>query len=114
MKKAIFIATMLVSTMLMSACNESKKITTADLINHRFVLIKFNNEDVSPDKQAEIEFTEDMNVTGKMCNRFVGKTILENDTLKSNGLAMTKMLCNDEQLNKLDNIIGQLFADGAK
>ncbi len=112
MKKGIFIITLLTGAFMMSACDQSKKVTEADLMHHHFTLIKVNGETISDDKQADIEFTENFNIVGKMCNRFLGKVTMDNGIIKSDGLVMTKMLCADDQLNTLDNVIGQMFENG--
>ncbi|QIQ22094.1 META domain-containing protein [Zophobihabitans entericus] len=91
-----------------------KTATTEDLLHHRFVLIQENGKEVPADKQAYIEFGEGLMINGKMCNRFFGKTTLTDGVLTSPGIASTKMLCADEQLNALDSTIGQIFKDGAK
>ena len=114
MKKTLLLTSLFVGALVVTGCGESNKIKAGDLLHHHFVLVKANGQDVSSDKAAELEFGENMNITGKMCNRFVAKVTLENETIKGAGVGMTKMLCNDEQLDKLDGIITQMITEGAK
>ncbi|QYN44373.1 MULTISPECIES: META domain-containing protein [unclassified Gilliamella] len=114
MKKTLLLTTLFAGALVVTGCGESNKVKAEDLMHHRFLLVKANGQDVSEDKAAELEFGENMNVTGKMCNRFVAKVNLENETIKGAGVGMTRMLCNDEQLDKLDGIISQLITEGAK
>lgn len=114
MKKTIGYITLLTTFFTLSGCGESGKIKDTDLMHHHFVLIKANGQDVALDKQADLEFGEKMTITGKMCNQFSGQVTLKNDEIKGVGVAMTKMLCNDDQLDKLDIVIDQLISNGAK
>ncbi|MWP48758.1 MULTISPECIES: META domain-containing protein [unclassified Gilliamella] len=114
MKKTLILTTTLfASTLTLSGCGETNKIKAEDLTHHRFVLIKANGQDVPADKETEIEFGENMNVIGKMCNRFVAKVTLENEKIKAPSVGMTKMICNDAQLDNLDGIITKLITEGA-
>ncbi|OCG17132.1 hypothetical protein A9G09_02060 [Gilliamella sp. wkB292] len=114
MKKTIGYLSLLTALFTLSGCGESGKIKDTDLMHHHFVLIKANGQDVALDKQADLEFGEKMTITGKMCNQFSGQVTLKNDEIKGVGVAMTKMLCNDDQLDKLDIVIDQLITNGAK
>ena len=113
MKKTLLLIMLFTGTFVMSGCGESKSVKAEDLMHHRFVLIKANGQDISTDKNAELEFGENMNIYGKMCNRFVAKVELSNETIKGSGVSMAKMACDDEQLSKLDDTIAQLIQDGA-
>ncbi|MWN89904.1 META domain-containing protein [Gilliamella sp. Pra-s65] len=114
MKKTLLLISLFTLSLVMSGCNKSNKIQDTDLMHHRFVLIKSNGQPVSLDEQAELIFGEKMTITGKMCNQFSGQVTLNKDSINGSGLAMTKMLCSDEQLNRLDYIITQLITNGAK
>ncbi|MCX8729116.1 META domain-containing protein [Gilliamella sp. B2969] len=114
MKKTIGYISLLTAFFTLFGCGESGKIKDTDLMHHHFVLIKANGQDVALDKQADLEFGEKMTITGKMCNQFSGQVTLKNDEIKGVGVAMTKMLCNDDQLDKLDIVIDQLISNGAK
>lgn len=114
MKKTIFVLPLIVSIFAISGCNETSKVKDIDLMHHHFVLVKANGQDIISDKQAELEFGEHMTITGKMCNHFSGKVSLNDNVIKGVSLDMTKMFCNDNQLNKLDIVIEQLIIDSAK
>lgn len=99
---------------LLAGCGGDKPVTQEDLLHHRFVLVSENGNKVEQEVSPYIEFNEGLMVNGKMCNSFFGKVTLEDSKLTSAGLASTRMLCSDEQLNKLDATIGEVFKDGAK
>lgn len=99
-----------------TACDSNNQLTVdpKDLIHHRFELISVNNEAFSQNNQVFIEFNENMNINGKMCNVFFGQATLNTTILKSPGVSMTKMQCGDnEQLNQLDKMISLLLKNGA-
>lgn len=116
MKKTISLIILFAVTFFITGCNDSTstKIMEKDLLHHRFVLIKANGEDISPDKQIELQFGENMNISGKICNDFAASVELNNNIIKSSEMTMTKTLCNDDQLDKLDSIIEQLITKGAE
>lgn len=116
MKKTISLIILFAVTFFITGCNDSTstKIMEKDLMHHRFVLIKANGEDISPDKQIELQFGENMNISGKICNDFTASVELNNNIIKSSEMTMTKTLCNDDQLDKLDSIIEQLITKGAE
>ncbi|MFZ4832100.1 heat shock protein HslJ [Rouxiella sp. Mn2063] len=129
MKKNIILAA--VAALTLSACSMSKPspsdkaaavdhppaITAQDLQHHRYELISVDGEAVNsaqPRPGPTIEFGEKMHVSGGMCNRFMGQGELQNSVLTVKQLASTMMLCNDKQLNKWDQLIGEVLANGAK
>lgn len=116
MKKTISLIILFAVTFFITGCNDSTptKIMEKDLMHHRFILIKANGEDISPDKQIELQFGENMNISGKICNDFAASVELNNNIIKSSEMTMTKTLCNDDQLDKLDSIIEQLITKGAE
>lgn len=115
MKRHLLLSTVLLGVIALAGCDNNTKITAEDITHHRFVLTHANkNEVTAPRGELYIEFGENLMVSGQMCNRFFGKAILENSTLSSKGLAMTRMLCPEEQLNQLDGIISDLLTNGAE
>ena len=114
MKKTIFILPLIATAFAISGCNKSNNIKDTDLMHHHFVLVKANGQEIASDKYTELEFGENMTITGKMCNLFSGKVTLNDNVIKGAGLAMTKMICPDGELGKLDAIIEDLIVKGAK
>lgn len=116
MKKSYCLLMLLTGTMLLQGCDRQDKqsILTDELQHHRFKLIKVNDENVTANKQTFIEFSEKLTFNGKMCNDFFGQATLDNNIIKSTNFSSTQKLCDDKQLNRLDNIINQLFTNGAK
>ncbi|MCO6537262.1 MAG: META domain-containing protein [Gilliamella sp.] len=114
MKKTFLLTALFMALLALSGCNDSSTLQETDLMHHRFVLTKVNGQDIPLDDQAELIFGENMTITGKMCNHFSGKVTLDNGSIKGSGIVMTKMLCNDDQLNQLDYIIENLITEGTK
>ncbi|STH73558.1 heat-inducible protein [Escherichia coli] len=103
-KVAAFVAL----SLLMAGCvsNDKIAVTPEQLQHHRFVLESVNGKPVTSDKNPpEISFGEKMMISGSMCNRFSGEGKLSNGELTAKGLAMTRMMCANPQLNELDNTI---------
>ena len=104
------VAALVALSLLMAGCVSSDKIavTPEQLQHHRFVLESVNGKPVTSDKNPpEISFGEKMMISGSMCNRFSGE-----GTAK--GLAMTRMMCANPQLNELDNTISEMLKEGAQ
>ena len=114
MKKTIFILPLIATAFTISGCNKSNNVKDTDLMHHHFVLVKANGQEIASDKYAELEFGENMTITGKMCNLFSGKVTLNDNVIKGAGLAMTKMACPDRELGELDAVIEDLIVKGAK
>lgn len=114
MKKTSLLTALFTASLVLSGCEGPKTLQEVDLMHHRFVLTKANGQDISSGDQAEIIFGENMTITGKMCNHFSGTVTLDNGSIKGSGIVMTKMLCNDDQLNQLDYVIEKLITDGTK
>lgn len=85
----------------------------SELAGHQFKLASVNNQPVDVNSDANIQLDSNLQVSGKMCNNFFGQATLKDDVLSAPQIATTLMLCEDENLNKLDKIISILFVDGA-
>ncbi|EKK7714069.1 heat shock protein HslJ [Cronobacter dublinensis] len=107
----------LLAGMALAGCqstSSSSHITPETLQHHRYVLQTVNGAPLDATRRVpELSFGEKMHVSGSMCNRFMGKGELHGDTLKVNGLASTRMLCAEPQLNELDKLIGEMLSQGA-
>ncbi|HFZ8993378.1 TPA: heat shock protein HslJ [Citrobacter freundii] len=104
-------------SLLLAGCvSDSKVVVNPDqLQHHRFVLESVNGKAVPGGENApELSFGEDMAIAGRMCNRFHGQGKLSDGELKAKGVAMTRMLCSDPQLNELDHIISAMLTEGAQ
>ncbi|RKS87512.1 heat shock protein HslJ [Orbus hercynius] len=110
-KKLCFL--LLTTSLMITACDKTKPVQAEDLMHHRFTVKTLNGQAMPNSPQTFIEFGEHLTINGQMCNRFFGQSILTNNELTSPGLAMTKRLCADEQLNQLDSVISELFKNGA-
>ena len=113
-------ALLMLTTLALAGCaqtSEHKALSAQDLENHRFVLQSVNGTPFVPQetgKVPELSFGEKMQISGAMCNRFFGQATLTGDQLKAEGLAMTRMMCGESQLNALDNQLGQMLSTGAQ
>ncbi|WP_336295311.1 heat shock protein HslJ [Cronobacter dublinensis] len=107
----------LLAGMALAGCqstSSSSHITRETLQHHRYVLQTVNGAPLDATRRVpELSFGEQMHVSGSMCNRFMGQGELHGDTLKVNGLASTRMLCAEPQLNELDKLIGEMLSQGA-
>ena len=89
------------------------QLTTTGLSGRYFVLEAINGIPVTFDtRQPELQFGQDFQLSGSMCNRFHGATTLEGTTLKAPQLASTRMLC-EPRLNELERNFFQMMQNGA-
>ena len=118
MKKLLIL---LLALPLLTACAASKSAfkgaapAESDLLARRFVLQSVNGETFSAGvREPEIEFGEGMNVSGQVCNRFIGPGTYENGVLTVPNMAMTMMLCIDDKLNQLEKTFAVMLREGAQ
>ena len=99
-----------------AATGSGGDITAQQLQHHRYVLETVDGSSVnhSTTHMPEISFGENMHVSGQMCNRFMGQGKLNGNTLTVDGMASTRMMCVDPQLNQLDGIISDMLNRGAQ
>lgn len=113
-------ALLILTTLALASCaksSEQKTLSVQDLENHRFVLQSVNGTPfvaTETGRVPELSFGDKMHISGAMCNRFFGQASLHGDQLKADGLAMTRMMCGEPQLNELDNQLGQMLSTGAE
>lgn len=113
-------AFLLLSILALGACKPAsattKELTDQDLMHHRFEVVSLNEKPLSTQKDtpSEISFNEDMNITGKACNRFRGKATLAKGVLTMPNAAATRMFCAEEDLNKLESALFAMLSKGAK
>lgn len=103
----------------LTGCSSGHKppTTERDLMHHRFVLTHADGvamKDTSRQQRPlDIEFGENMHISGAMCNSFMGKGELKNGVLMAPQLASTRMACLDEHLNQLDQTVSNMLNEGA-
>lgn len=104
------------SVMLAGCVNAgTASVQKQQLQNHRFILESMNGTNVKTDPPApEINFAEDMTVTGTMCNHFSGKGKLSGGKLTVKSLIMTRKFCIDPQRNELDRTLDDMLREGAQ
>ena len=97
------------------SCAGGNKMKESDLMHRRFVLESVNGAPYkSTFRTPEIEFGENFNVYGQVCNRYRGQGKLAGNVLTVGQMATTMMMCPDEELNKLERDFGQMMQNGAK
>ena len=113
--KTILTAFGLLALLSLAACqsDDSKPLEAKDLLHHNFVLVSIDDKPFSGDKAPSIEFNENFHVSGAICNRYVGKGELQNNTLTVPNMASTKMICNNE-LDDLEGSMSKMLVNGAK
>lgn len=90
-------------------------VTDSQLRNQRFVLQSVDGQALAAgETPPELQFGEKMQVTAKMCNRFMGDGSLNNGKLKVSKMAATRIICADPQLNTLDSTLGTMLNAGAQ
>lgn len=111
---------LIISAVLVAGCtsqSEQNSVKESDLIHHNFILtsvdgISIENSAKQP-RPLNIEFGENMHISGAMCNNFMGKGTLKNNVLTTSQLASTRMACLDEQRANLDQVIANVLNKGA-
>ncbi|UNH40322.1 META domain-containing protein [Moellerella wisconsensis] len=117
MKRVISLA---LSMLVLSACQSPKvsadnQLVEKQLMHHNYVLTLVNGQPVTVTRGApSIEFGENMFVSGAMCNQFTGMGHIVDGKLFMKQLAMTDMLCINENLSQWDQLISKMLNQGAK
>ncbi|MCD1126946.1 heat shock protein HslJ [Jinshanibacter sp. LJY008] len=110
----------IISAVLLSGCTltDGSTVKESDLLHHNFILTSVDGKsmaDTTKEKRPlNIEFDENMHISGAMCNRFMGQATLKNGVLTAKQLASTRMACLDEQVSQLDQVIATTLNNGAK
>lgn len=113
MKKLTCLA---VGITLLAGCvhTASDALSPQALEHRRYVLESVDGKPIaSTQRQLDISFGEKLHVAGSMCNRFMGQGKLDGNVLKVEGMASTRMLCAEPELNQLDNVISEMLNNGA-
>ncbi|WP_298719859.1 META domain-containing protein [uncultured Oceanisphaera sp.] len=109
MKTTIAAATAL----LLSACSGGLKVVESDLQHHHWNLTAINGVAVDPEIKSDLEIAEHFTINGMAgCNRFFGSATLEQNRLKADPLASTKMAC-DPVAQKVETAVLQTLGEGA-
>ena len=116
-----FLAVLCMAALLLAACgaknaapDQASGVNKQDLLHHAFVLAGINGKPfVKKERLPTLEFTEGFRVSGAMCNRFTGQGELENGVLTVRQMASTRMLCADQELNRLESDFSNMLMDGA-
>ena len=86
----------------------------ARLLGGLYVLQSVNGAPVAWERQPEIEFSEGLQISGQVCNRFIGPAAYKNGVLTVPQMAMTMMLCIDDRLNQLERDFALMLREGAR
>jgi len=108
-------AALMLVAMLLTGCSSGGEDAYHNLLSdHNFVLKSVDGQVVTPVAgiRPGINFAQDMQVSGVMCNRFFGQGKLEHGELRVPQLASTRMLCIDPQLNEWEMMIGKMLTAG--
>jgi len=122
MKKLVALS--VISLVLAGCVNPGKaSVQPEQLQGHRFMLENVDGKavtgtaaqpEISFSAQSDISLVKNIIVSGTMCNHFNGQGKLSDGELKVNGLAMTRKLCTEPQLNALDQTLGDMLRKGAQ
>ena len=109
MKTTIAAATAL----LLTACSGGLKLVDSDLQHHHWNLVAINGTPVNPEIKSDLEIAEHFTINGMAgCNRFFGSATLEQNRLKADPLASTKMACSPDA-QQVENAVLQTLGQGA-
>ena len=117
MKKLLIL---LLALPLLAACGAPKNAANraapaeSGLLDGLYLLQSVNGGAVAWERLPEIKFSEGMQVSGQVCNRFIGLGTYENGVLTVPNMAMTMMLCVDDKLNQLERDFAVMMRDGAR
>lgn len=90
-------------------------LTWASLRPRKFILTQVNGVAYAGAAAAPtLEFGDNFQISGKVCNVFRGFGQLENGRLTVEALVSTRMACLDESLGRLEGDILELLANGAE
>ncbi|MFS2223794.1 META domain-containing protein [Pantoea sp. B65] len=94
----------------------STPLNAQQLANQRFVLQSVDG--VAPHSHqgqpAEIAFSGDLRISGKMCNRFFGQGELQGNVLTVKQMGTTRMICSDALLSQWDHVVADTLSNGAQ
>ena len=114
MKRTLAVLT---AAMVLGGCSSaSQHDAQASLANRNFVLTTVDGQSISAPQGMKpgINFSDEMRVTGVMCNRFFGQGKLEQGRLSVPQLASTRMMCSDPQLNQWEQTLSAVLTRGAE
>jgi len=117
MKKIATLCAVVGVSALLAACTTHKKIDNN--IVGSYVLVAVNDQPIPNSIPPVLNISRDSSITtiqlnGKMCNVFNGQAIYQNGVLKAaDGVAMTRVFCDEPTLNQLDTVIGDMLRKGA-
>jgi Heat shock protein len=97
---------------LFAAETEVVAIASSDVAGKKYILHSVDGEVFAGEKQPFVEFDDDMNMTGAVCNRFRGSATVENGILRSAGVVATRMMCPDEKLTALESAFFRELENG--
>ncbi|MCX8966419.1 META domain-containing protein [Erwinia psidii] len=106
----------ILAAILLSGCGAlSGNAGNNPLTDHNYILKSVDGKVVTSPAGMKpgISFSQDMHVSGVMCNRFFGQGKLEHGVLSVPQMASTRMLCIDPELNQWEAIIGKMLVAGA-
>lgn len=91
-----------------------KSLTQSDVMHRNFVLTEVNGKAFESEEIPNIEFNEEFRVSGAICNFYTGQGELVGDILYVRSMAMTKMLCAEQNLNDLEFTFANMMMNGAR
>jgi len=84
-----------------------------ELLHHNFNLTSVNGLPFPTSGQPpRIEFNQGFRVSGQVCNTFSGFGSLTDNVLLVTEMVSTRMLCADQNLNNLENLIITMLQNG--
>lgn len=97
------------------AAGDSSGLTKEFLTHQKFVLVQVNEADYVAERDLPtptLEFGDDFQVRGRICNNYHGPGELQNDVLSVRAVASTRMLCPNSNLTQLETKFFQMLESG--
>lgn len=99
---------------LLAACSNSGSLKPSYLEGRVFVLTSVNGQPfTSRERTPELRFSENMQISGRICNTFGGQGTLKNNVLTVPQMVSTLMMCADDRLNTIERDFSTILREGA-
>ncbi|MCU5774862.1 META domain-containing protein [Erwiniaceae bacterium BAC15a-03b] len=104
--------------LIVSGCHQhaDSGLTAQQLAGQHFILQSVNGVAARSNQgqQPEIAFSDDLRLSGAICNRFFGQGELSGNVLTVKQLGSTRMICSDQQLSHWDSVVAETLSNGAQ
>jgi heat shock protein HslJ len=104
----------LIFSALAPACSPGSAPIPETLENRVFALYSADGREFQGRNRPTLAFDAGLRVSGSVCNRFTGPGELKDGILTLKNPVSTRMLCLDDELGRLEELIAGLLTGGAE